>query len=104
MLFLLLLLKIRITSSGLIEAPSFAKPTINIGVRQGGRVKSPSVIDCAADATEIREAIDVALSEEFLAICLHRINLYGGPGAAEKTLNIIKKWNGQTRRKEFVDL
>ena len=92
------------SSSGLIEAPSFAKPTINIGVRQGGRVKSPSVIDCEADAIEIREAIDVALSEEFLAVCQQRINLYGGPGAAEKTLNIIKKWNGQTRRKEFVDL
>ena len=34
------------SSSGLLEAPSFKKPTINIGDRQKGRIKADSVIDC----------------------------------------------------------
>ena len=34
------------SSSGLFEVPSFKKPTVNIGDRQKGRIKSNSVIDC----------------------------------------------------------
>ena len=34
------------SSSGLTEVPSFKIPTINIGDRQNGRIKSKSVIDC----------------------------------------------------------
>ena len=33
------------SSSGIIEVPSFRIPTINIGSRQEGRIKPPSVID-----------------------------------------------------------
>ena len=45
------------SSSGLVEAPSFGIGTINIGDRQGGRVKSESVIDCnisSLDATTLQ--------------------------------------------------
>ena len=34
------------SSSGIIEAPAMGKPTVNIGPRQQGRVRAPSVIDC----------------------------------------------------------
>ncbi|MBU3090463.1 UDP-N-acetylglucosamine 2-epimerase (hydrolyzing), partial [Clostridium gasigenes] len=34
------------SSSGIIEAPSFNKPTINIGDRQKGRMQAESVINC----------------------------------------------------------
>ena len=45
------------SSSGLLEAPSFKKATINIGDRQKGRVQAESVIDCSADKDSIRSAI-----------------------------------------------
>jgi len=34
------------SSSGLLEAPSFGIPTINIGERQKGRIQATSVINC----------------------------------------------------------
>ena len=33
------------SSSGILEMPTFRKPTINIGDRQKGRVKSNSIVD-----------------------------------------------------------
>ena len=33
------------SSSGIAEVPSFKKPTINIGIRQKGRVRALSIID-----------------------------------------------------------
>ena len=33
------------SSSGIIEAPAFRVPTINIGDRQKGRVRAKSVVD-----------------------------------------------------------
>src|SRR5690606_39122045 len=53
------------SSSGLIEVPSFHKPTINIGDRQKGRIKGETVIDCDPECRSIKQAIDQALSEEF---------------------------------------
>lgn len=34
------------SSSGIIEAPSFGVPTVNIGNRQAGRIQAESVINC----------------------------------------------------------
>ena len=42
------------SSSGLIEAPSFGIPTINIGDRQAGRTCASSVLHCKALAKEIK--------------------------------------------------
>lgn len=41
------------SSSGLIEAPLFGLPVINIGDRQEGRQRAANVCDCAADAPSI---------------------------------------------------
>ncbi len=45
------------SSSGIIEAPSFHVPTVNIGTRQQGRVKAVSVIDCGNSTEEILAAV-----------------------------------------------
>ena len=34
------------SSSGIIEVPSFKKPTVNIGSRQKGRIQAKSIINC----------------------------------------------------------
>lgn len=46
------------SSSGVIEAPMMGTPTVNIGPRQAGRLRSASVIDCDA----VADAIDAALT------------------------------------------
>ena len=53
------------SSSGLIEAPSFKVPTVNIGIRQEGRVRSASVIDVGHKRTDILAGIQKAASDEF---------------------------------------
>ena len=52
------------SSSGIIEAPSFHVPTINIGARQQGRVRAASVIDVGANAPEIETALRRALNDQ----------------------------------------
>jgi UDP-hydrolysing UDP-N-acetyl-D-glucosamine 2-epimerase len=53
------------SSSGLIEAPCFKLPAVNIGTRQRGRQRGNNVIDVGANRHEIRAAIGRALSPEF---------------------------------------
>lgn len=49
------------SSSGLYEAPSLRTPSVNIGLRQQGRLKAVSVFDCAPEKDEIAGAISQAL-------------------------------------------
>lgn len=55
------------SSSALIEAPAFRLPAVNIGTRQRDRARVNNVIDVSCDQTQIRSAIQRALSEEFRA-------------------------------------
>jgi UDP-N-acetylglucosamine 2-epimerase (non-hydrolysing)/GDP/UDP-N,N'-diacetylbacillosamine 2-epimerase (hydrolysing) len=53
------------SSSGIIEAPAVPVPTVNLGDRQGGRLKASSVIDCEEKKEDIMEALEKALSPSF---------------------------------------
>jgi len=54
------------SSSGIIEAPSFRLPVVNIGDRQRGRLRARNVIDVpAGGSTVISRAIRTALSPRF---------------------------------------
>lgn len=53
------------SSSGLIEAPSFRLPVVNIGDRQRGREKAANIIDVGYSPEEIVKGIRQALSNEF---------------------------------------
>lgn len=52
------------SSSGLLEAPVLKTPTVNIGARQKGRLRYPSVIDCSEETEIIADALRKAISEE----------------------------------------
>ena len=93
------------SSSGLTEAPSFRIGTINIGDRQGGRLKAKSVIDCDPKYLDIKKAIVKLYSSSFQRILKSVKNPYGQPGAAKKLLEIIKKVNLEGLiKKSFFDL
>lgn len=65
------------SSAGIIEAPSFGLPVVNIGTRQIGREKAENVIDVGYSRKEILEAIRKALSPEFKSIAKSSKNPYG---------------------------
>lgn len=77
------------SSSGLYEAPSLKKPTVNIGERQKGRLKATSVIDCPAESRDIVSALEKALAMD----CSLVINPYGQGDATERMLEVIKKYS-----------
>jgi GDP/UDP-N,N'-diacetylbacillosamine 2-epimerase (hydrolysing) len=78
------------SSSGLIEAPSFKIGTINIGDRQRGRIKVPSVISCLPKKNDIDSAFNKMYSREFQNTLDKVENAYGNGGASKEIVNIIK--------------
>jgi GDP/UDP-N,N'-diacetylbacillosamine 2-epimerase (hydrolysing) len=79
------------SSSGLIEAPSFGKGTINIGDRQRGRLKAESVIDCDPDQGSIAIAIQRLYSQEFHQMLKTVENPYGNGGASKRVVETLTK-------------
>lgn len=77
------------SSSGLIEAPSFKIPTINIGNRQKGRIAGDTVINCDGTKNSIQNAINKALSDSFKEKCRNSVNPYGEGDSSSKILNVI---------------
>lgn len=76
------------SSSGLSEMPSLGIPTVNIGNRQKGRMRGPSVIDCEPECGAICAAIEKALSPEFKAVAAQCINPYGDGNASTKIADL----------------
>lgn len=93
------------SSSGLIEAPSFELPVVNIGTRQVGRVRAANVIDVDTDRAAILAGIRRAVSPEFRAGLRGLINPYGDGTAAEKIVARLKSVELDRRliMKRFVD-
>jgi GDP/UDP-N,N'-diacetylbacillosamine 2-epimerase (hydrolysing) len=79
------------SSRGRGEAPSFRTPTINIGSRQGGRIRAASVIDCAADEASISKAFQKLDSREFKDSLKTVRSPFGRPGVAKRILSIVKR-------------
>ena len=93
------------SSSGIVEAPSFCIPTVNIGNRQGGRVRSKTIIDCSLGKSSIIGALSKALSEGFRQEIEDSCNSHEREGTAGNIKEIIKgaKLNNIIR-KNFFDI
>jgi UDP-hydrolysing UDP-N-acetyl-D-glucosamine 2-epimerase len=80
------------SSSGLIEAPCFTLPAVNVGSRQRGRQRGNNVIDVAPDRLAIRRALERAISPAFRRRLASRCeNPYGGDGrVAERIVRVLK--------------
>lgn len=95
------------SSSGLLEAPTFKKPTINIGDRQKGRLKASSVIDCLPEKDSILQAFQQAESETFLQGIETMENPFGDGNASSKIMNILEDFLLSRKfdvKKVFYDL
>lgn len=77
------------SSSGLLEAPSFKVPTINIGDRQKGRMKAQSVFDCKPERCDIVNTIQYALSDECSRKIAKTTNPYGDGNTSDKIIRVL---------------
>jgi len=73
------------SSSGIMEAASFALPVVNVGIRQQGRERAPNILDALAEKPAILAALHRAVAPEFRASLAGMANPYG-TGTAAKTI------------------
>lgn len=95
------------SSSGLLEAPSFKIPTINIGDRQKGRTSADSVINCTPDKESILKAVSQAMSPDFREVCRNVVNPNGDGNTSVKITEDIKNYCADHKidlKKKFFDL
>jgi UDP-hydrolysing UDP-N-acetyl-D-glucosamine 2-epimerase len=93
------------SSSGLIEAPSFGLPVVNIGPRQQGRMRAPNVIDAPCEASAIAAAIQHATSGDFRSSLRGLVNPYGDGFASEKIVSCLAACDMDSLLvKKFCDL
>lgn len=95
------------SSSGIIEAPSFGIPVINIGDRQKGRIHSASVINCPVESEAIRKAIASGLEEKFIKDARQATNPYEKNNTSNQILQVIKEFllnEPKELKKRFYDL
>jgi len=93
------------SSSGIIEAPNFKVPTVNIGDRQKGRVQARSVINCSPTRDEIVKSIQQAISDDFSRSIQDMTNPYEKMGTAKKIQEIIKGADLKNiSKKSFYDI
>ncbi|HEX4651941.1 MAG TPA: UDP-N-acetylglucosamine 2-epimerase [Granulicella sp.] len=101
------------SSSGIMEAASFALPVVNIGLRQHGRERAPNILDSpdsdaapAPDAlptpTDILAKISLAQSPVFRGPLRDLANPYGDGHAAERIVSRILKILTTTPRADLL--
>jgi GDP/UDP-N,N'-diacetylbacillosamine 2-epimerase (hydrolysing) len=77
------------SSSGVMEAPSFKIPTINIGDRQKGRIMAKSVVNCDPLFSSIKLAISKCIMPEFQRALNDVKNPYEQPDTAHRIVSVI---------------
>ncbi|MBI5881691.1 MAG: UDP-N-acetylglucosamine 2-epimerase (hydrolyzing) [Elusimicrobia bacterium] len=93
------------SSSGILEAPTLRVPTVNVGDRQAGRLRAPSVVDVPASKPAIVRGLRRALSKDFRRLRCQGKNPYGGGEVSGKILRILKTFPlpAEGVRKPFHD-
>jgi UDP-N-acetylglucosamine 2-epimerase (non-hydrolysing)/GDP/UDP-N,N'-diacetylbacillosamine 2-epimerase (hydrolysing) len=77
------------SSSGIMEAASFALPVVNAGMRQQGRERARNIIDAPAEPAAIAAALERALDPAFRATLAGMANPYGDGTAAETIARVL---------------
>lgn len=91
------------SSSGIIEVPSFDVGTINIGMRQKGRLSAKSVIDCSPVKSNIVNAIELGITKKYKLNDEIVSNPYGQGDASGQVITLLKELN-VSPFKSFYDL
>ncbi|GBD35447.1 GDP/UDP-N,N'-diacetylbacillosamine 2-epimerase (hydrolyzing) [bacterium HR36] len=94
------------SSSGIIEAPSFKLPVVNIGTRQAGRIRAANVLDSGYERKEIIQTIHKALNPEFRSSLKNLVNPYGDGHASKRIARVLStiRLDNRLLQKRFYDL
>ena len=79
------------SSSGIMEAASFALPVVNVGMRQQGRERAGNILDAPPEREAIAGALRRALQPEFRASLRGMVNPYGDGTAAKTIAQVLAK-------------
>ena len=91
------------SSSGIIEVPSFDVATVNIGMRQKGRLAARSVIHCKPCKNNIVSAIRSGIIREYKANGENIVNPYGQGDSSSQIITLLKHMT-VSPFKSFYDL
>lgn len=79
------------SSSGIMESPSFKLPTVNVGLRQRGRLCAANIVSCEANPVAILEAARRALEPGFRAALENLTNPYGDGRTSERIVKVLRE-------------
>lgn len=78
------------SSSGILEAPSFKIPVVNIGNRQRGRQQAANIHNCGYTENEISSGIMTCLNDQkFLAAVKKAVNPYGDGKSGRRICEVL---------------
>ncbi|MBD5233362.1 MAG: UDP-N-acetylglucosamine 2-epimerase (hydrolyzing) [Bacteroidales bacterium] len=94
------------SSSGIIEAPTFGIPTLNVGNRQKGRAQGNTIINCTPDRNSILEGLGTVLSKDFIDfVGKQGNNPYYRPDTLRDIVNILTTYKIEKySSKSFFDI
>lgn len=79
------------SSSGILEAPTFGVPVVNIGNRQRGRQQAENILNCSYDAKDIAATIERAVTDnDFRQQAKGAINPYGDGKSGPRICEILQ--------------
>ena len=79
------------SSSGLLEAPTFSVPAVNLGRRQENRVQGINVINAEFSVEDCIAAIKLAISPEFRKKIFGESNPYGDGNSSQRIIDILRR-------------
>ena len=90
------------SSSGILEAPSFGLPVLNLGDRQKGREKAENILDVPFEAEPIRRGLQKLRNDEaFLSLAKEANNPYSHGGCGKTILEVLEtiEWSDRWLQK-----
>ena len=93
------------SSAGILEAPTFKTPVLNIGNRQRGRIQANNIVNTDFNKKKIIQSINYILNNKNYKKNLKKCkNLYGNGGSSKKIIEILKniKLNQKLLDKEMT--
>lgn len=77
------------SSSGIVEVPSLHIPTLNIGIRQNGRRRAASVVDCGVTLDEISRGLHRVLGADMQQLARTVQNPYEQPDTLQRIVDVV---------------
>ena len=78
------------SSSGIVEAATFSKPVINLGIRQSGKLMPKNIISCKFNTNSILKAIRKIKNKNFKKKLYNIKNPYGDGKSGKRIGKFLK--------------